>query len=225
MPPFFFPLSCNILTTYKNSIKRGKDEKRWLPLQYFISSFIKNQGKIKALSDNNSGINIVTIDNSNNQNKEVSIEDAFNWDYTVSKEQFEELKNSIKDDTEITEERKEDLLKGIDLGSLAEIFGRGQVSDGRAASEEVSGPESSNGLGEGLSFIDEETPNTQYAKTLFAIFLYCFVFILLPFCYESVYLPSRLPILISSVAVPKIASSFCLSERSLQILIILSGTP
>lgn len=136
----------DLATTYKNSVARGKQQGRWLPLQYFLTSFMKNQGKIKALADNNPNVKIVIIDNSQNQSKEVTLEEAFNWDYTINAEQFEELKNSIKDDTEISEERKEELLRGVNLGELAEVPARGQAPHRGTAPGEVQRAQSGLGL-------------------------------------------------------------------------------
>jgi hypothetical protein len=129
----------DLMTTYSNAIKRGVDTGRWLPLQYFINSFKQCQGKIKALVENNPNVNIVTIDNSNNQGRECSIEEAINWDYTISEEQFEHLKQLINENSKITESKAEELLKGIDVGAATKILGGRQESDRRGNGDEIHG--------------------------------------------------------------------------------------
>lgn len=79
----------------------------------FASMSVKERNRMYELETilrNNLDVQIVTIDNSHNQGREVSNEEALNWDYTVSEEQKLYLKNLVQNNDEIDEETKQKIL-------------------------------------------------------------------------------------------------------------------
>lgn len=90
-------------TAFKNTIKRGKSpEGRFLSLQYFLDgAFRENADKIKRLATKHPEVKIIAIDNSkNNGGKEVSLEEASQWDYTLNEVLVYNLLNFIGNEYE-----------------------------------------------------------------------------------------------------------------------------
>lgn len=133
------------LTTYKNSISRGKKTNRWLPVSFFLSSFRRNREKINELINSNPDIDLITIDNSNNQNKEVSIEEATKWDYEINSDIIGNIVKQIRNDEGIDESTKERLLKGFNAyrgrenysTGYNEATSRGRQTVGRGVESEI----------------------------------------------------------------------------------------
>jgi hypothetical protein len=103
------------ITAFKNTIARGtRTDKslpngngRLVPLQYFKESFEENNGKIQQLYDNyNDKINIRAIDNTNNQAKEVTVQEAINWNYQLTDEQRDELYNIVINNTQLNDDKR-----------------------------------------------------------------------------------------------------------------------
>jgi hypothetical protein len=88
------------ITSFTNTINRGIATGRFLSLQYFLDgAFSENIGKIKRLKEKCPDINIIPIDNSgNNGGKQVTVEEAMNWDYNVTEELVYKLLNIIEDE-------------------------------------------------------------------------------------------------------------------------------
>ena len=88
------------VTSFSNTLARAKKEGRTVPFKYFFGhAFVSNNGKIRDLSDNFPEVNIVCLDNSRNSSKgEVSLDEAKDWDYGVSEQQFEEALKLIEDE-------------------------------------------------------------------------------------------------------------------------------
>lgn len=110
-------------TTFNNSIQRGKVTGRYLPLEYFIDAFRRRKGLLEGVSYNNPNIKIITIDNSKNQNKEVSLQEAYNWDYSITNNQVKKLKNLIQHDGEINEYKREEILQESSRNDRRRISG------------------------------------------------------------------------------------------------------
>ena len=88
------------ITSFTNTLNRGIATGRFLSLQYFLDgAFSENIGKIKRLKEKCPDINIIPIDNSgNNGGKQVTVEEAMNWDYNVTEELVYKLLNIIEDE-------------------------------------------------------------------------------------------------------------------------------
>ena len=75
----------DLLTCFKNSVNRGKVNKRFLGLGYLTNAFRSNAGKIAMLQKEYPQVVIDPVDNShNNGGRRVDVEEAVNWDFTVS---------------------------------------------------------------------------------------------------------------------------------------------
>lgn len=129
---------------WKNCLSRGKRAKngvsRFVPYDFFIRSFADNAGKIAELAEKYPDVDIVCIDNSGNQRKVVSIEDAKAWNYDVTEELKDRLIDILLNDKEISDERKQQVLyEGQEWkGSLGQ---RGNIE----ASQGVNGTTRRNG--------------------------------------------------------------------------------
>lgn len=129
---------------WKNCLSRGKRAKngvsRFVPYDFFIRSFADNAGKIAELAEKYPDVDIVCIDNSGNQRKEVSVEEAKAWNYDVTEELKDRLIDILLNDKEISDERKQQVLyEGQEWkGSLGQ---RGNIE----ASQGVNGTTRRNG--------------------------------------------------------------------------------
>lgn len=82
----------DIMTCYKNSINRGKTSHRFIGLDYMVSSFRNNIGRLKQLAASHPEIEIVPIDRTGNQPfRQVSLEEAINWKYDVTEQDIHDL--------------------------------------------------------------------------------------------------------------------------------------
>ena len=114
----------DIETTVRNSIERGKQEGRFVPLLYMISSYRRNAGKIKALNKSYPKMRVTTIDNSGNQYKEVTNEESYNWDYDVDINLVDRLIDVVNNYTGIEQSVKATILQdALPLQQLGEILG------------------------------------------------------------------------------------------------------
>ena len=83
------PVYNDPLTCYKNSVNRGQRTWRYTAVDYLVSSFRDNIGRLAQIRQAYPGIAIKPIDCTNNQGwKPVTIEDALKWDYTVTDDQL-----------------------------------------------------------------------------------------------------------------------------------------
>ncbi len=83
------PVYNDPLTCYKNSVNRGQRTWRYTAVDYLVSSFRDNIGRLAQIRQAYPGITIKPIDCTNNQGwKPVTIEDALKWDYTVTDDQL-----------------------------------------------------------------------------------------------------------------------------------------
>ena len=86
--------------SWKNSLKRGIEEGRFLPLDYFIGAYESANKKvekieIKLKSKYGKKINTIYIDSSSDIPKTVKTEDAKAWQYVVNENQFVRILESI----------------------------------------------------------------------------------------------------------------------------------
>lgn len=81
------------VTSMKNAIARGKSQGRWFSVDYLVTSYQQNIGKIEAIRDKYPSVKITTIDNYKNGSKgEVPVDEAIeNWTYSVNTQQREQL--------------------------------------------------------------------------------------------------------------------------------------
>lgn len=81
------PMSC-----YVNSINRGNRTWRYTTMQKLVSSFRANVGKVEMLCKAFPDIELIPFDCSHNQGtKQTSIEQALQWDYSITEAQLHEL--------------------------------------------------------------------------------------------------------------------------------------
>lgn len=78
-------------TAFENTLRRGLSEGRFLPLEYFTKSYQDNQGKIAEIRERYPDVEIVSYDNSGNNGRGVTIDEASNWDYTIDDETLSKL--------------------------------------------------------------------------------------------------------------------------------------
>ena len=124
----------DILTCYKNSVKRGKATMRFLGLGYLIGAFRSNAGKVAMLQQEYPQVNIVPVDNNhNNGGLQVDVEEAKNWDFNVTPEMLNHLL------TYTLYEIYEGELKGQQVVSVAsDVQGIEGLDDtGKALAEEL----------------------------------------------------------------------------------------
>ena len=75
----------DLLTCFKNSVKRGKVTKRFLGLGYLTNAFRSNAGKIAMLQKEYPQVVIDPVDNSHNcGGRRVDVDEALAWDFIVS---------------------------------------------------------------------------------------------------------------------------------------------
>lgn len=83
------PVYNDPLTCYKNSVSRGQRTWRYTAVDYLVSSFRDNIGRLAQIRNAYPDIMIQPIDCTNNQGwKPVTIEDALKWDYTVTDDEL-----------------------------------------------------------------------------------------------------------------------------------------
>lgn len=86
------PVYNDILTCFKNTIDRGKSTWRFTALDYMISSFRDNIGKLEKISNTFSNVEILPVDCSHNQGAiRVSMEDALKWNYNITDEEMKSV--------------------------------------------------------------------------------------------------------------------------------------
>lgn len=89
------PVYNDAVTSFENTLKRGIKTGRVLSIKYLLNdAFAENAGKLAKVHEKYPQIAITPIDNAeNNGGREVSIDDALQWDYNVT----ESLINQILD--------------------------------------------------------------------------------------------------------------------------------
>ncbi len=86
------PVYNDVLTCYMNSINRGKMTWRYTAMDALIRSFHENIGKLEKIRAMFPDVAIRPIDCSHNQGvQSVSLEEALNWNYSVTEEEKHQL--------------------------------------------------------------------------------------------------------------------------------------
>lgn len=86
------PVYNDVLTCYMNSINRGKMTWRYTAMDALIRSFHENIGKLEKISAMFPDVAIRPIDCSHNQGvQSVSLEEALNWNYSVTEKEKHQL--------------------------------------------------------------------------------------------------------------------------------------
>jgi len=82
----------DVLTCYKNAVNRGANTWNYVPLDYMVSAFRDNVGKLAAIGSAYPNIEIVPIDMTGNKPMErVSIDEALAWSHDVTDEELNAL--------------------------------------------------------------------------------------------------------------------------------------
>lgn len=99
------PVYNDPLTCYKNSVNRGQRTWRYTAMDYLVSSFRDNIGRLAQITKAYPDIEVMPVDCTNNQGwKRVTVQDALKWDYTVTDDQLNSLftyLNQLIDDGEL----------------------------------------------------------------------------------------------------------------------------
>ena len=86
------PVYNDILTCFKNTVSRGKQTWRYTALDYMISSFRNNTGKLEQISKAFPDVEILPVDCSHKQGAvRVDMVDALKWDYAVSENEMQSV--------------------------------------------------------------------------------------------------------------------------------------
>ena len=109
------PVYNDILTSFKNTVDRGKSTWRFTAFDYMVSSFRDNIGKLDNISKAFSDIEILPVDCSHNQGAiRVSLDDARQWNYTISDEEMKSALTYLLDEIS---------GGGIEAGSVPAVVG------------------------------------------------------------------------------------------------------
>lgn len=116
------------VTSFKNTINRGFKEGRFLSLNYFVSAFMHNQGKANSLIEEYPDVKVTFLDNSNNETKKVTAEDAKLWDYDLTPEKVYNLLKTIENDSErFNEDQLASLADGLRGITAIERYRTGDI--------------------------------------------------------------------------------------------------
>ena len=90
------PVYNDILTCFQNTVSRGKSTWRFTAIDYMVSSFLSNIGKLEQISQAFPGLEILPVDCSHNQGAvRVTLEDAMKWNYHISDEEMAQVLNYL----------------------------------------------------------------------------------------------------------------------------------
>lgn len=92
------PVYNDVLTCYKNSINRGKMTWRYTALDYLVSAFRDNVGKLEQIRKDFPDVEMIPVDCSNNKGvHRISIDDAMKWNYEVPESEMYQLFTYLQD--------------------------------------------------------------------------------------------------------------------------------
>lgn len=109
------PVYNDILTCFQNTISRGEKTWRYTAVDYMISSFRDNKGKVQAISQAFPDIEILPVDCSHNQGSvRVGIDEALKWNFDITDNEMHDVLTYLFG-----------LIDGgeIDAGSLDSVVG------------------------------------------------------------------------------------------------------
>lgn len=82
----------DILTCFQNTISRGKKTWRFTPVDYMISSFRDNKGKLEDILQAFPDVEMIPVDCSHNQGSvRVGIDEALKWNYDVTESEMHDV--------------------------------------------------------------------------------------------------------------------------------------
>lgn len=109
------PVYNDILTCFKNTVSRGKSTWRFTALDYMVSSFRDNIGKLEKIGKAFPDVEILPVDCSHNQGAvRVGMEDALKWDYTVTASEMQSVLSYLLSEIDAGE---------IEAGSVPAVVG------------------------------------------------------------------------------------------------------
>lgn len=109
------PVYNDILTCFQNTVSRGKNTWRFTAINYMISSFRDNKGKLEEISQAFPDIEILPVDCSHNQGSvRVGIDEALKWNFDVADSEMHDVLSYLLGIVESGE---------IDAGSMAAVVG------------------------------------------------------------------------------------------------------
>ena len=92
------PVYNDVLTCYKNSINRGKMTWRYTALDYLVSAFRDNVGKLEQIRKDFPDVEMIPVDCSSNKGvHRISIDDAMKWNYEVPESEMYQLLTYLQD--------------------------------------------------------------------------------------------------------------------------------
>lgn len=92
------PVYNDVLTCYKNSINRGKMTWRYTALDYLVSAFRDNVGKLEQIRKDFPDVEMIPVDCSSNKGvRRISIDDAMKWNYEVPESEMYQLLTYLQD--------------------------------------------------------------------------------------------------------------------------------
>ena len=114
------PVYNDILTCYNNNLTRGRQEWRYTPLDYIISAYRDNVGKIDQIRQEFPDVEIMPVDCSGNQGvKLVGIEEARKWDFNINEQELNQVLTLALD--QINNGRIEDSLVPAAIGDIMSV--------------------------------------------------------------------------------------------------------
>jgi hypothetical protein len=82
----------DVMTCYQNTINRGKQTWRYVPLDYMVEAFRDNAGKLASIQQTYPDVQIIPIDMTGNKPmQQVSIEEALKWNHAVTDTELHDL--------------------------------------------------------------------------------------------------------------------------------------
>ena len=93
------PVYNDVLTSYKNSLNRGKMTWRYTALDYMVNAFRDNIGKLDQIRHDFPDVEIIPVDCSNNKGWiRVTIDEARKWNYEVTEKEMTQLFTCLLDE-------------------------------------------------------------------------------------------------------------------------------
>ena len=93
------PVYNDVLTSYKNSLNRGKMTWRYTALDYMVNAFRDNIGKLDQIRRDFPDVEIIPVDCSNNKGWiRVTIDEARKWNYEVTEKEMTQLFTCLLDE-------------------------------------------------------------------------------------------------------------------------------
>ena len=109
------PVYNDILTCFQNTISRGKKTWRFTAVDYMVSSFRDNKGKLEEVSQTFPDIEILPVDCSHNQGSvRIGLDEALKWNFEVTDNEMKDVLTYLFNIIDSGE---------IDAGSMISVVG------------------------------------------------------------------------------------------------------